>query len=126
MRNRPKSENPVSLYRVDFWIPDRGYRWVSGFQHPDDGKIELLASPDGDGYCTKKKDWLAGAVEHQFLIESEDTKGHWNKHPVQDLYLDFAKLELTTDAILGFANKHGWLGIPKFLYSPEVNYSRVA
>jgi hypothetical protein len=125
MRNRPESENPVGLYGVDFQIPDRGYRWVSGFQHPHDGKIDLVRSPDGHGFRTTVKDWLTGAVEHQFLIESEDTRSHWNKQPDQELYLEFAKLELKPEAILRFANKHGWLGIPKFLYSPEVNYSRV-
>jgi hypothetical protein len=126
MRERPQSENPVGLYRADFPVPDRGYRWVSGFQHPDSGKIDLVRSSDGRGFSTTRKDWLAGAAEHQFLMESEDTTEHWRKHPAQELYLEFAKLELTTDAILRFANKHGRLGIPKFLYSPEVDYSRVS
>ena len=82
---RPKSEEPVGL--VDWGmghVPGDGFAWVEGQTGPD-------------------------ATLSSFLIP-QSTTGASQEIPM-DLYLQFARLELTPKAALEFANRYGRLGL---------------
>lgn len=60
--------------------------------------------------------WSEGQDGTPWLVEAEPPGGWWRTHPLTEspaLFRAFAELEPTQEAVLAFANAHGWLGVPK-------------
>lgn len=83
------------LWRLSWWVPDKGYLWVDDLREP----------PMRPG-----EDWTAAPP---YLVENPESKRLLRKtfqeYP-PDLFLRFAGLETEKD-ILRVANRWGWLGV---------------
>jgi hypothetical protein len=91
---RPKSDEPVGLVEWGIGhVPSGGFAWVEGRTGPDGTLSSFLLPKSTTGTCQKIP---------------------------EDLYLQFAKLELTPEAALEFANLYGRLGsVKRHFHSAE-------
>ncbi|HHY33348.1 MAG TPA: hypothetical protein GX515_10140 [Firmicutes bacterium] len=80
-------------------VPDRGFVW--------DDAAELLPGTTGKPAPGQRR------LAPPYLVQHPETTSRLRRRPLEDgtLFLEFASLEPTPEAILKFANKHGFLGL---------------
>jgi hypothetical protein len=98
VNSRSKSEDPIEVYYSAKFVPEYGYRWESNLEPAKLGGGE--AKGTAPLMVMDQRSKLARRYEP------------FNEFP--SLYREFAGLSLKPDAILAFANRYGWLGIPEF------------
>jgi hypothetical protein len=105
IQERSRADELVQLTNFEWAVPKEGYRWVTGKRWV--------------GKLVPSENRLAAAAEgtESFLIECPSEAATMNR-PLHDaLFREFAETPLTPEGVLGFANRHGWLGVAQLVGS---------
>lgn len=97
---------PLDVNRFRIAIPEAGYCWVQDAKPSEmagnDNKLKLGLAP-----------YMAVNITRQY--EQFPARDYFPLAETPDLFLRFRNVALTPDAILGFANKHGWIAETGFV-----------
>lgn len=122
MNSRPISENPVTLFRTSVMVAKGGYRCVWGYKHPNEGQYSFEPNPGGPSLPPlAPPDWVNETTKEEYIVVSETSEYFWSGPASSEAYLDFEQLAPERDAIISFANSHGWLGFSDCIHAPEVD-----